>query len=206
MKRDEAIELIRLRTGLDTIPGWDERIRLEMEMAQTSLEWDTVLPWFLLTVNDTLSITANTNSLTLPSGFLRLGGQGGLLRYDTTTDDPWVALKRDSHDTLQARNLGYGTPEWYAILGNTLLLFPTPMCDTGLRMIYFKSAGSLATNTATNPWLVYAPEVLIHLACARVDPDRAGMWMGLANNEKNRINTNEDQRHADGILLQIVAE
>ena len=38
MKRDEAIELIRLRTGRDNVAGWDERIRLELEMAQASLE------------------------------------------------------------------------------------------------------------------------------------------------------------------------
>ncbi|MBF0436444.1 MAG: hypothetical protein HQL77_13850 [Magnetococcales bacterium] len=206
MKRDEAIEMIRLRTGQDAIPGWDERIRLEMEMAQTSLEWDTVLPWFLLTVDDTLHVTANTSSLSLPTGFLRFGSQGGLYRYDATSDDPWIPMQREAYDALKARNLGCGTPEWFAILGNTIHLFPTPAAATSFRMIFFKSAGSLATNTATNPWLVYAPELIIHLACARVDPDRSGLWMGLANTEKAGMSMNEDQRHADGILLQIVAE
>ncbi|HAT51378.1 MAG: hypothetical protein HQL07_06540 [Nitrospirae bacterium] len=206
MKRDEAIELIRLRTGRDNVAGWDERIRLELEMAQASLEWDAVLPWFLLNVDDTLSVTGGTATLALPSGFLRLGNQGGFYRYDSTRDDPWVVLKRDSYEALSARNLGEGIVEWYAILGAKIYLFPTPAVTTTFRLIHFKSGGSLATNTATNPWLVYAPEVLIHEASARVDPERAGLWMGLAEKEKNRINLNEDQRDFDGLNPRVIPE
>ncbi|MBF0422967.1 MAG: hypothetical protein HQL73_08245 [Magnetococcales bacterium] len=206
MKRDEAIELIRLRTGQDAIAGWDERIRLEMEMAQTSLEWDPVLPWFLLTINDTLSITANTESFTLPNGFLRLGSQGGLYRYDGGMDDPWVALQRDSYDNLKARKLGVGTVQWYAILGDKIHLFPVTEINTSLRIIYYQSGGSLANNTATNPWLVHAPEVLLHLTSARVDPNRAALWTSLAETEKSRIRIHEDSRHSDGILIRILPE
>ncbi|HIJ83408.1 MAG: hypothetical protein HW380_202 [Magnetococcales bacterium] len=206
MKRDEAIELIRLRTGQDHVAGWDERIRLELEMAQASLEWDAVLPWFLMNVDDTLTATARTATITLPAGFLRLGTRGGLYRYDSTRTNPWVMLQRDSYEALTARNLGEGTVEWFAILGSKIYLFPTPAVTTTFRLIHFKTGGSLATNTATNPWLVYAPEVLIHEASARVDPERAGLWMELAEKEKNRIRMNEDQRDFDGQIPRVIPE
>ncbi|MBF0146365.1 MAG: hypothetical protein HQL84_10015 [Magnetococcales bacterium] len=206
MNRNEAIELIRLRTGQDHVAGWDERIRLELEMAQTSLEWSAVLPWFLINVDDTLSVTAGTATLTLPTGFLRLGPQGGLYRHDDTRDDPWVGLQRDTYETLSARNLGSGTVAYYALLGNTVHLFPTPASTTGFRLIHFKSGGSLATNTATNPWLVHAPEVLLHEAAARIDPARTGLWLELAEKEKTRIGMHDDQRHFDAINPRIIPE
>ncbi|MBF0109275.1 MAG: hypothetical protein HQL76_08875 [Magnetococcales bacterium] len=206
MNRNEAIELIRLRTGLDHVPGWDERIRMELEMAQTSLEWNAVLPWFLLAIDDSLSVLAEAATLALPAGFLRLGNQGGLFRYDSTRANPWIGLQRDTYENLNAQTMDRGTVTHFALLGATIHLFPVPDTATSFRLIHFKSGGSLATNTTTNPWLVHAPEVLIHEAAARVDPNRAGLWLELAEKEKARIGMHDDQRHFDGMNVRIVAE
>lgn len=175
-------------------------------MAQTSVELEPMLPWFLLTRDDTLTAESGQGEVMVPDGFLREGAQGGLYRYDDTLDNPWVPMIKESYESLKKAGYGQGIPGRYAIFGEEIHLFPIPQDACTFRMVFFVSGGSLEKETALNPWLVHAPEVLILETCARVDPARSGMWMGLAEKERNKLRQNEDQRAWDALETRIMVE
>ncbi|MBF0214950.1 MAG: hypothetical protein HQM00_15545, partial [Magnetococcales bacterium] len=150
-----------------------------------------ILPWFLLSDTPDLTIPAGSHALTLPTGYIREYEEGGVYRL---SDDPesWEKLLKTDHNQ-SLRHSGTGTPSRYAILGNKLLVFPTPAEGATLRLIHYAAATALETN-ASNVWLQYAPELLILLTGARCGSGNADalrheaerQWALLADESSRR--------------------
>lgn len=177
-----------------------------MELAQASLERESLLPAFLLAEDATLTVAAGISTLGLPTGFIRESEYGGFFRYDDSTADPWIRLNKGMYNTLKDAGYTTGILSSYALVGQTIHLFPTPETSTTLKMMYYRSGGSLTNNTATHPWLVHAPEILLHETAARIDSGNAPKWLSLADRERNKLCVQIDQRHEVFLDLRIVPE
>ncbi|MBF0212375.1 MAG: hypothetical protein HQM00_02285 [Magnetococcales bacterium] len=156
-------------------------------MAQKELERRPTLPFFLLTDTQDLTLAANHNELTLPTGFIREYEEGGVYRLGDEEEESWEKLGKLTHNQA-IRHSGSGTPSCYAILGNTLSVYPTPTTEETIRLVHYASATALDTNVS-NGWLQHAPELLILLTEARCKPGAAEFarqeaerqWMLLAD-------------------------
>lgn len=166
MLRDDAIaeiqELLKFRTGLET------PIIRRMERVKRLLEQGRTLPWFLITEDQTIPVTANNSGVNLPSNFIREygkapPGQRGIHYRESITNKP-VFLRKMSLD--EARALYYESttsatyPVAYVVKLTEFELFPTPTVSFNLVMDYYeKDEGFQANNE--NLWLRYAPDLII---------------------------------------------
>ena len=161
MLRDEAVQIIANRLGQRT--GLDSQIVAEIQLAQARLEQEPFLPWFLETI-ESVTFTAGAD-YSLPSDCLRLTQVGVFV----LSGGVYYQLEGKDYDYLRRSQalLTAARPEYFAIQGGTLHLFPLPDINYSARVGMASKAIVLTTNT-TNGWLQYAADVLISLAGERM--------------------------------------
>lgn len=170
MTRDEAVAAIQLQLGFRTTLS--SSIILQLQLAQTTLEKGTVLPWFLISEDSYIDTTADEQRIPIPTDFLEETDEA-VLRYVPTTvteEDPEVDLVKDDYDVLRKNYLDTSTgaiqsgpPKAYCLMGEYFRIFPTPDDEYRLRMVYYKQDTSLSTNVE-NGWLKHVPKLLMGLA------------------------------------------
>lgn len=166
MNRGEAIDLIAQRLG-NRGTSLDTQIALELQQAQREMEALPELPWFLSVKNTSLSTTASTRTVTLPSTFLFEDEDEGFLITDSNGKkhelrkanylDGSLADYLTNDDEGDAK----GLPEQYSIHAQILYLFPTPDKAYTLELNYYATDTTLSTDAIENDWLLYASDVLI---------------------------------------------
>lgn len=161
MTRTEAVAVIARRLGNKA--GVDTQIIDELKLAQTMLEHGPELPWFLLKASSGLVTVANTQTVAVPSDFLREYDEtGGLRVLDPTDSNKPKQLEKEDYQTL--RNSTWleetGLPTHYALVGRSWYLFPKPDAVYSLEELYY-GQDNLLTTDIENDWLKEAPDLLI---------------------------------------------
>jgi len=168
--RDTAV--VRIQDGLGFRTDLAPKIVLRLQEAQRDLERGKTLPYFLLSENQSLTLTANSNSIALPTDFLR---RAPLVPRFTVTGQsfPQFLHWKDYTDGLESYYTARtGAPQIAVLRKSTILVFPTPSTGYTVTWDYYKRASLLTTNI-TNDWLDdnYAPEALIGEAGVRMARD-----------------------------------
>lgn len=127
----------------------------------------------------TISVGATTS---LPTGFLQMRS------FYVTSGGTKKQLEQTSHEDLFRKWTGSttGTPRFYALSGDNIVLGPTPSSDTtySATMLYYKKFDPVATASPV-PWLLTnAPMVYVYGALLEAAPfirndERLQVWSGL---------------------------
>jgi len=181
MNRGAAVSLIAGRLGNRT--GLSASIAAEITAAQEELEQMPELPWFLINKG---SLATDASPWTIPtafSGFIREVDEQNPLWYQSTTDsNRWEPIIKDDYEVLRANSDldGEGTPQYYAIVGDLLYLFPklSTVYAFNFEFFYFKKDTVMTLDADENNWLKNASALLIAkagLAVARFLRDPEGV-------------------------------
>ena len=194
MTRDEAVAFINDRLGDRT--GLTTKIQNEIKVAQTRLEGSAELPWFLLTLNTSLVTVASTQTVAVPTGFLRAHEDIPLYLIDP--DGRRVRLEKSSYDALEREPEldDPGQPSDYDLIGLNWYLFPIPDAVYSLRSFHYLADTVLSTNIENN-WLKYAPGTLI---------GEAGYWIARYLRDPEATQYFRDYRDEDIRRMQIENE
>lgn len=136
-------------------------------------DWHT-LPWWLLSEEQYIDTTAGEERVPLPIGFLREFEPTSLWRYDSTATEPYLPLIKKSlgpitsamGDELSAS----GPPTHYALTNGYFILRPVPDAAYRIKMRSYNRDAAITTltDTQSNDWLRYAPNLLIARAVYRL--------------------------------------
>lgn len=169
MTRDEAVTLVKNRLARPTDTTLDASIVLEMRYVQEQiLEKKPWLPWFLLSDDIMLTMTANVSQVAVPTNvgsvtgrdFLRETEQHGLWIKETTAT-LWEPLTKDDYNALyNYYGDGAGKPKQYSLNGASFTLHPTPDVVYDLRGRFYLREPRLTTNIE-NGWLIHAADLLV---------------------------------------------
>lgn len=151
MLRDIAVE--RIQAGIGFRTDLSATIVLRLQEAQDELEHGKTLPRFLIEEDATLTLTVATNSVSLPTGFLR-EVDDELPRYTQSGATTPTFIKRKYFpDAREAYELDEtGGPKVYSLRKSSLYFFPTADQTYSLTWSYYKKADPLTTNVE-NAWL-----------------------------------------------------
>lgn len=173
MVRSEAIAIIK--RGLGFRQTQDPAIIAALKEAQRELELGQTLPSFLLTFDAPVAVTAATNVITLPTGFIRLHDDYDL--YYVNSQNANVFIPRRNYTEAYQANVASGEPDDSAVIGQPNsypkvvvllnksqgILIPTPTVSFTAYLTYYKAAAVLDSDVE-NAWLAKAPDVLIGMA------------------------------------------
>lgn len=177
MTRGEAISIIQGRIGQRSNTDLTNQIIAELKLVQTDLEREPTLPWFLI---KTLTENESTATFATETDFIReVQDVTGL---SIMVDGVRKPLVKDDYDFLsrQSNLEGTGQPKFYALVGFTYYLFPTPDKAYSFTKVYYAEDATLATDIE-NKWLKHIPGLLIAMAGRRVslwlrDPNAVSLF------------------------------
>lgn len=183
MNRDDAVTLISGRLG-NRGAAFNATIITELQYAQETMEQMPQLPWFLLNHDESLVTVAETRTVSVPTGFLLPDDNSGLFIIDS--DGGYNVIIKDDYETLRKSTYwetgSTGLPEFYALQGTELYLFPSPSEALSLDWFYYKADDALTSNIE-NKWLESATGVLVNSAGMNLarflrDRDAMGLFSG----------------------------
>jgi len=152
----------------------------------------------------TLSATAGTAEVALPTGTLRLhrvqiphsGGTKALTQKSLTQND----------QVYESAGGGSDTPIWYARYGTTLELSPIPAEDIDIEIIYSAKFTEFVNDTDTDDLLTDYPNIYIYAAMVEAMPflkDQTKKWDEMYMGEVSRLNDLAYDDEWSGAPLQI---
>jgi hypothetical protein len=100
-----------------------------------------------------------------------------------------------------------GTPKYYTLEAGQFHLYPTPITETNVELVYIAKIPDLATNS-TNWLLSNAPDVylygsLLHSAPYLQDDARVAVWAQLYSAGVTRLNDASDMAKSSGSNLKL---
>lgn len=143
----------------------DDNILLGLQLAQaTDMEGGDFLPWFLKAWDTSLATAADTETMALPTGFLRFPEEldGGL--WLTNDDGRKVRLIKNDLAFMRER---YATsardfPRYFDYDGTNFYFAPIPdKVYTGEALFYKQDDAPAASGS--NGWSTWAPDLCIYL-------------------------------------------
>lgn len=170
MTMDEVIA--EIKRGLGYRSDKTDEIKAKLRLAQDELERGKTLPRFLINEDESIALTADTNTWTLPSNFIREVDDFGDPNSQFDSDGDIVNLERLPYDVGYSRYGGAdaGSVVAYSKRGSTFVFWPTPDEDTTLTISYYAHADDPAT-ASSNAWSENAPGLLIGLAGMMIAAD-----------------------------------
>ena len=108
-------------------------------------------------------------------------------------------------DMRATANDQYNTPKYYTLEAGQFHLYPTPIADVDVELLYYAQVPDLASN-ATNWLLSAAPDVylygsLIHSAPYLQDDARLAVWAQLYSAAVSRLNESSKNAKYSGVSL-----
>lgn len=142
---------------------------------------------------------------TIPIDFLR---PIRLQLLDTYTGEIAPISTAQMLQMRQDRNDRVGRPEYYALTGGSLELFPTPDATYDASLVYYGRVPALSDTNTTNWLLTEAPDVylygsLLHTAPYLKDDARIGLWEGLFGQGLETLNTSSSNAKYGGTGLRM---
>lgn len=158
----QVLDLLMVRLNR-TAAGVRTNCLTEMVFQQSTLEQSAELPWFLIGNEETLTVTAGTREVAVPSGFLREVDE--IKTYIIDTDGAYIEMTKKDYVELEAYHGIEATsalPTDYDLVGTNFLLFPKPTVTTSIKGRFYKAQIAPTDDAVTtDKWLVYAPDLLL---------------------------------------------
>lgn len=213
MNVKETLDLLMKRLGNRTDPDLRAACLLEMKIAQESLESSETLPWFVLSEATYAETEAGERRVPLPPDFLRESQEQEFRYYQA--DGTKKSIVKGDYDRLRSEFEGTsGPPEYYAIRGQYLIVFPTPdaIYKVEFSSYYARQEPPTDTVESVNGWFRNFPDLILARAGFVVasvhlkDPELIQTFSALiteaqrrlfhaevARDEANRTRTMEDE-------------
>lgn len=149
--------------------------------------------------------TLDAQYSTLPTDFLR---PLRLQLLDTETGEVAPISTAQMLQMRQDRNDRVGRPEFYALTGGSLELFPTPDDSYNASLVYYGRVPALSGTNTTNWLLTEAPDVylygsLIHSAPYLKDDARLAVWESLFKQGLDNLNISSGDAKYGGTGLRM---
>ncbi len=149
--------------------------------------------------------TLDAQYSTIPTDFLR---PIRLQLLDTYTGEVAPISTAQMLQMRQDRNDRTGRPEYYALTGGSLELFPTPDATYDASLVYYGRVPALSATNTTNWLLTEAPDVylygsLLHSAPYLKDDARIALWEGLFGQGLNTLNVSSGDAKYGGTGLRM---
>lgn len=161
MLRSQAIT--RIQRGLSFRSDLLDVIIDALQEAQRDLEGAITLPWFLIAEDVSVAVTAGSQSVALPTGFIRFVEDEQLHYIDTKLNSVFLTKTPFDEATTYFNGTTAGAPTAYTLRSASISVWPVPDIAYTLKCSYYKR-GTLLDSNITNAWLTYCPELLIALA------------------------------------------
>lgn len=169
LNRDEIISVVLSRAGNRAndavLTGF---AKTELNLIISELESDAWLPWFLVSIEYSLAVTAEDPSVTFPVTFIREYEDDAVWYYNSNDAEP----KRDRLEKVDLDDLQQwytaalrGRPVAYALVGSQLVLGPTPdaAAATGVLLCRtYNRSVALSDFQLTNVWTENASFLLVN--------------------------------------------
>lgn len=162
--RNTIRDAVAVRCGFRTT--LNDSIVAQMAVVQSSiLEGGRLMPWFLLQKDQTLTVTANSRTVALPSSFIRWDDKAGLWLYDSSAAvaDRYVArlAKQDwSYLVREYGELSGDDTEAYDYDGTNLYVFPKAGSNARtLKVNYYAKETNVSTGDIDNAWTTHAADL-----------------------------------------------
>lgn len=172
----------------------------ELAVVKDELENGSFLPWFLETETQ-LSLVAGQTEISLPAGFRREieGRRQVLVKVSDSTE---YLLRKRRGETIDYLDLNYtdrGTPVRYAILGTVIRFWPTLDTAYTLNFRYVAASDEITDSAGSlNPWLQYAPNLVLGKAGAMIantiDPAKVAGFNNMAALALRELQTSHEAR------------
>lgn len=178
MTRDEIISLVQDRmTRTDNTA----QAQAEIKMAQIELERNAFLPWFLITIDDSLATVADTETVALPTGFIREPDEEETcvwIEDQSTTPYQYTKLiKTHTYAEILAKYRYDENQEpkaYYVEAASNYRFRPIPEAVYPLRVMCYVKDTVLSSNI-TNSWCTHAPDLVaarLGMLLTRYDVDK----------------------------------
>lgn len=206
MNRGQAID--RINQGLGFRTSLRSTIANALMDAQVLLEAEEYLPKFLVVNQQSLVTIADTETVALPTGFLREAEDDGPLWY-LDADNGLHELHKDDMAYLRTVFIGSGdvattgAPRMYALGASNLHIFPRPDAIYNLRFSFYKAEPILDSDGIENKWLQYAHDIMIGMAGKELaadlrDINAINIFTNMEARGRNRLKGNAEAREAEG--------
>jgi len=146
------------------------------------------------TLDTSVSTVADTKTIALPTGYVQM-------RDIHITGDPLVQLQYVTPEIMNRIHAGSvsGRPEVYTIIGENIVLGPTPDAVYSTSMLYYKTFDALSDSSPTNWVITNAPDVYLYGTLLEAEPflmndARVQLW---ATALTESINTRQEQDNKD---------
>ena len=137
------------------------------------------------------------------------------VRFSITSGDTYKIelISRDDMIEYRQKNMNTsGRPRFYANIGNTIEVFPTPDGEYGMQLMYYQSIPDL-TDTNTYNWLLQdAPDVYLYGALMQsapylADDQRTQTWAALYSTAMQSLQkASDDTRFAgSGLRMRVTS-
>jgi len=150
-------------------------------------------------MEDRATALLDTQYSALPTNYLEI------IRASLLDGNTHILEQAGAHDIAKMRAEGIdqaGRPKYFAIVENSIEVYPTPDQDYTIEIVYYEQLPDLATNS-TN-WLLntypdaYLYGALVHSAPYLGEDARAQTWASLFQAAVSAINTDGDRAKNSG--------
>jgi hypothetical protein len=206
MTGQALLNLLMVRLGNRTDATLRANCLTELNLAQeTMLEGGSWLPWFLLSSEQTLSVSAGNAEVSLPTGFLRFSDEHPLYILDdenkrhrlTQWDRSYLESKYEIDDASDL-------PLEFCLERDKIYLFPTPTVARSIKMKCYLRDTVLTDTTQSNNWSTEAPDWLLAVTGEVValqhlsDQELAAGFVAMQQRALQRVQTMDIARREAG--------
>lgn len=178
-----------------------EQIKDFITLAETRLSRDLRIRQML--TYTTLTTTASTATLNLPTDFLQL-------KDIHLVTNPVYTLKYMSPSNLfrNTESTVTALPKFYTTTGTQFIFSPIPDSAYSVQLLYYADPPVLSDVNTSNVWLANCPDALLYAALGEAEPylmndQRLATWAALYDKAIASITASDDSGEASGSPLAI---
>lgn len=155
-----------MRRGLGYKTALDVSLIDALNSVKRTLEQGVSLPDFLLVYDAPITVTADSEVIALPTGFLRMSDKFDMYYINSDNGRVKVPLKTEAEGRAAYGDLTdkqYASV-WALRLPSAGVVIPVPTLSATYYLTYYKAADDFALGNETNLWLTYLPDILVGTA------------------------------------------
>ena len=154
--------------------------------------------------NAGLLTVANSQSVTLPAGFLEIENIG---LSSTSPQAPLTVVTPEILDRRYPASFNNGQPVVYTVMGDSIMLGPTPDAVYTVSVDYYKRWDALAVTPTnwllTNYPMVYLSAALVEGALYLQDTDKVALWDARYRAEARSLQDTDDTAVHSGAGMRV---
>lgn len=156
------------------------------------------------TLDTSVSTVADTKTIALPTGYVQM-------RDIHITGDPLVQLQYVTPEIMNRIHAGSvsGRPEVYTIIGENIVLGPTPDAVYSTSILYYKTFDALSDSSPTNWVITNAPDVYLYGTLLEAEPflmndARVQLWATALTESINTLQEQDNKDRHSGSALRVM--